>query len=251
MDLSALREAGLTEGETKVYCALLELGVSTTGPIVEKSGVARCIIYQILDKLAKKGLVTYIIKEKTKQYQAASPKNLLDYLARRKEEFEESNRKIEDMIPKLLAMQHAARPSEARIYMGFRGMISAHENIYQKLAKGEEYFFLGIPAEQEKQYHAYWKSDHAKRVKAGISCRLLFNANTSLSVLKNRNAYPNCDARLMPTDIDAPAWFMGYKDVAVIGLQSQNPITIEITNQEIASWFKAYFEEFWRRSQKP
>ncbi|MBS3167698.1 hypothetical protein J4216_01085 [Candidatus Woesearchaeota archaeon] len=45
MDIMILREAGLTEGEIKVYLALLELGTSTSGPIVEKSGVARSIIF--------------------------------------------------------------------------------------------------------------------------------------------------------------------------------------------------------------
>ena len=40
MEISALREAGLTDGETKIYLALLELGTSTTGPIIEKSKVS-------------------------------------------------------------------------------------------------------------------------------------------------------------------------------------------------------------------
>ena len=65
MDTSTLREAGLTEGEIKVYLALLELGSSTTGPIVDKSGISRSIIYQILEKLMEKGLVSFITKEKT------------------------------------------------------------------------------------------------------------------------------------------------------------------------------------------
>ena len=40
MDTFALKEAGLTDGEIKVYLALLELGSSTTGPVIEKSGIA-------------------------------------------------------------------------------------------------------------------------------------------------------------------------------------------------------------------
>ena len=66
MDTTSLREAGLTDGEIKVYLALLELGAATTGPIIEKSGIARSIIYQILDKLMQKGLVSMVMKDKTK-----------------------------------------------------------------------------------------------------------------------------------------------------------------------------------------
>ena len=245
-----LRDAGLTDGEAKVYLALLELGDSTTGPIVEKSGVARCIVYQLLERLAQKGLATYVIKEKTKHYQAASPQSLLDYIGRRKSKLEESGRKIEEMIPKLMALQQSASAPEARIYLGFRGMVSAHEKIYGKLSSGEEFYFLGIPAEQEEFYHSYWKQDHARRVKAGIKCRLLFQSGTDHKILKNRNSYKGCDARYMPKGVSAPAWIMGYKDVVVIGLQSDSPITIEIANRQIADSFKAYFEVFWKNSKK-
>ena len=73
MDISALKEAGLTDGETRTYLALLEVGSSTIGPVLKKSGVNRSIIYRIIEKLIKKGLVSYITKEKTKYYQAAPP----------------------------------------------------------------------------------------------------------------------------------------------------------------------------------
>ena len=52
----------------------------------------------------------------------------------------------------------------------------------------------------------------------------------------------------MPLPVKTPAWIMGYKDVTVIGLQSNDGMAIEIINQEIADSFKAYFEEFWKRS---
>ena len=54
MDNSILKDAGLTDGEAKVYISLLELGSSSTGPIMEKSRIARSIIYHILEKLNAK-----------------------------------------------------------------------------------------------------------------------------------------------------------------------------------------------------
>ena len=85
MNKQILKDAGLTEGEIKVYLALLELGDTTTGPLVDKSGVARSIVYQILERLIEKGLASYIVKDKTKYYQAADPNKLLDYAQKRKE----------------------------------------------------------------------------------------------------------------------------------------------------------------------
>tara|TARA_Y100000310_G_C20656794_1_gene802391 strand:- start:57 stop:815 length:759 start_codon:yes stop_codon:yes gene_type:complete len=249
MDISAIKEAGLTEGEAKVYLALLGLGPSTTGPIIEKSGVAKSIIYQLLEKLLQKGLVSYIIKEKTKYFQAAEPNKLIDYIEEREKELLDNKKKVEDILPQLILKQKEAKQSEAKIFEGFRGMITVHEHTYQKLKRGEEYFFLGIAPEQPKHFHAYWQRDHLRRTKAGIKCKLLFHSKTDPEILKNRNSYKLCDARYMPIAINTPAWFMGYKDVAVIGFPSSKPITLEIVNKEIADSFKAYFNEFWKKTK--
>jgi sugar-specific transcriptional regulator TrmB len=249
MELSALKEAGLTDGESRVYLALLELGPSTTGPIVDKSRVTKSIIYQLLDKLIEKGLVSYIIKEKTKHYQAAQPNKLLDYIEEREKQLLKNKDEIQKILPELLLKQQLAKSSEAQIYEGLRGIQTVHEKTYLRLKRGDEYFYLGVPSFQPKQYHLYWQRDHTRRVKAGIKCRLLFNKGTDKKIIQNRNSYPGADARYMPLDVVTPAWFCGYKDVTVIGLQSKNGLAIEIINQEIADSFKAYFDAFWKMSK--
>ena len=94
MDISTLKEAGLTDGEIKVYIAMLELGSSTTGPIIEKSGIARSIIYLILEKLMQKGLASFITKEKTKYFQAAEPQRILQYIGEREKRLKENKKKV-------------------------------------------------------------------------------------------------------------------------------------------------------------
>src|SRR3989344_4364273 len=249
MNISSLREAGLTEGEVKSYLALLEIGSSTTGPIIEKTGIARSIIYTILEKLIQKGLVSVIVKEKTKYFQAANPKKILDYLDEKEKKFEKNKKEIEELLPELLSKKQTKK-SETTMYFGLTGIRTAHENLYLKLGKDEEYYFLGIPAFQPEEQHMYWKRDHQRRIKSGIKCRLLFNKDTDPKVLKNRNSYKGSEARYMFTDIKTPAAFLIYKDTVTIILQHAETLSIEIVNQSIADSFKAYFEEFWRRSEK-
>ncbi|MFT7616279.1 MAG: sugar-specific transcriptional regulator TrmB [Candidatus Woesearchaeota archaeon] len=249
MNYIALQEAGLTSGEIKVYLALLELGISTTGPIVEKSKVARSIMYQILEKLIEKGIVSYITKEKTKYFTASDPSRLLDYIDDREKKLQKNKEIVKKLLPQLELLQKRVSQKSAAIFEGHKGMITVHDHTYNRLVRGEEYFYLGIPAEQPTHLHAAWHRDHKRRVKAGIRCKLLFNAQTSDEVLLSRNKYKNCDARRMPKGVDTPAWFMGYKDVAVIGFPSTNPVTIEIVHQEIADSFRAYFESFWKKAR--
>ena len=142
-----------------------------------------------------------------------------------------------------------SKKSEVNMYFGFKGIRTAHEHSYQKLKKGEEYCFLGGPSFQPKEQHIYWKKDHLKRIKLGITARLFFNRDTDRATLKNRNSYKGADVRYMPAGIKTPACFMTYKDTTVIILQHPTAIAVEIINQDITDSFQAYFEDFWKKSK--
>jgi sugar-specific transcriptional regulator TrmB len=250
MDTKALQNIGLTDGEIRVYLALIKLGPSTSGPIIDKSKVSGSKIYNILERLMQKGIVSYIIKDKTKYYQAEDPIKIKEYTDKREKEFQEQKQEIEKLIPDLqLQKQSEISKSEAQIYKGFKGVQTVVEHIYSKLKKGDMFYSMGIPSFQKDKYHSYWKKDHLKRVKAGIHCKMLFNTATSKEILKNRNKYKYAEARYMPIPIETAFWVLVYKNVAVLILQSDEGMAIEITNQQIAESFKQYFEAFWKLSK--
>jgi len=250
MNVELFQKAGLTEGETKVYLALLELGLTTSGHIVTRASIAKSMVYPILEKLIRKGLVSYIVKEKTKYFQAADPDKLLEYVDEKEDELDDVRKKIEDVLPSLLLKQKMSNKSEATMYLGIKGLRTCHEHFYKKLKKGEYYYYFGVPEYQPDEQHIYWKKDHIRRVKAGIRCQLLFNKGTNREILKNRNSFKGAEARYMPSDVKTPAAFMIYKDTTSIILQHPTPIAVEIINQEIADSFLEYFQEFWKRSKK-
>ena len=249
MDINALKEAGFTEGEIKVYLALLDLGDTTTGPIIEKSKISKSIVYQILNKLLEKGVVSIITREKTKHFQAANPERILDYIDEREIKLKETKKKIQKILPQLIAKQKSGDETKVKVFEGFKGMITAHTNLYNKVGAGEDVYYMGVSGNQPKYMHAYWLKDHRRREKLKIHFKALFQKGTNRKQLDDRNKFKYTDTRYMPIDINTPAWFFGYKDVAVIGLPAKKPISIEITNTEIADSFKAYFYEFWNKSE--
>ena len=251
MNTQTLQNIGLTDGEIRVYLALIKLGPSTSGPITDKSKVSTSKIYHILERLMQKGLVSYIIKEKTRYYQAEDPIKIKDYINKKEKEFQKQKIQVEKLIPELQLQKRLEKTkSEAQIYKGFKGIQTITEHIYSRLKRGDTFYDIGIPAFQEKKYHSYWQKDHRRRIKAGIKCQMLFNLSTPKEVLKNRNSFKGCDARYMPLPIETPSWILVYKDVSVIVLQSEEPIAIEIVNKEIAKSFKEYFNAFWKLSKK-
>lgn len=251
MDTTLLVKAGLTEGETKVYLAMLRSGLSTSGNIVNKSGIAKSMVYPILERLIQKGLVSFIIKEKTKYFQACDPERLIGFIEEKEKTLELTKGAVRKSLPELELLMKMAQKSEATIYLGNKGLRTAYEAVYKRLKRGECSYFLGVSAEQPKEQHIYWKKDHLKRIKAGLKMKALFNKDADPRILKDRNSYKDMEARYMPTDIKTPALFMTYKDTTVIMLQSPSVIAVEIVNQDIADSFQAYFDEFWRRSDRP
>ena len=69
-----LKQAGLTENESKVYLSLIDLGPSLAGQISRKTGLHRRTVYDTTEMLIQKGLVGYILKKQQKTVSSIKPK---------------------------------------------------------------------------------------------------------------------------------------------------------------------------------
>ena len=73
-----LEEFGLTETEEKVYLSLVKLGESPASEIIKKTQLHRTTIYDVLERLIEKGLISFVTKNKIKYYLTASPSKFED-----------------------------------------------------------------------------------------------------------------------------------------------------------------------------
>ena len=114
---------GLTEGESKAYLAMLETGSSTVGPIAKKSGISYSKIYEVLHRLMEKGIVSFIVKSKTKYFAAVKPDMLHKFLDRQAEEIEKNKDKLKKLIPELEKhTKFISEKQEAEIFVGLKGL---------------------------------------------------------------------------------------------------------------------------------
>src|SRR3989338_4398605 len=117
-----LKQIGLTEGESKVYLALLKIGSSKVGAIVRESGVSYSKIYEVLGRLIEKGLASFIIKEKTKYFQAVEPNRIKDFLDNQEKEILNNKKVLEKIMPQLNNLELGDKRSNAQIFMGLNGL---------------------------------------------------------------------------------------------------------------------------------
>ena len=123
MDVKLLHDIGLTDGETKVYLALISLGTTKTGPLASKAGVSSSKVYKILDRLIKKGLVGHATKGKVRHYSALEPKRVLNYIDEKEQELRKKREQLQKIIPELeLEQKLSENKPEAVIYEGFKAI---------------------------------------------------------------------------------------------------------------------------------
>jgi HTH-type transcriptional regulator, sugar sensing transcriptional regulator len=243
------REIGLTRSETSVYFSLLEIGSSTTGPIIKNAQIASGKAYIILEKLIEKGLVTYVIKSGTKHYQAKDPEQLLDYLEQKERKFKKNEEKIKEIIPKLkLKYESKKYKPIAEIYEGVSGFKTFYDSVLKELQKGDTIRLLGVPKEANERFQAYFIEWNKKRIKLGIKMQILYN-NDSRKFGYKREKMKLTEVKYMKEELETPAWIDIFKDYVVTINVHGTPICFLIKNPESAESYKKYFDLLWKQAK--
>jgi len=231
-----LEDIGLTNAEIKVYLALLELGTSTAGPIIEKSGQQSSVVHSALNSLVEKGLVSFILESQRRHYQAANPKHIVSFIDEKKERFEE-------MLPELLLKQQMAK--EKPEVVTFRGIKGIRQLLYELLeAGGKEHHTFGSTKESLMLGESWWVSYHKKRAAKGISAKLLFNK--SLASWKAETKYPKSEVRYTKEGFEPLTETIIRNDRIGIIIWTEKPIGIMIHNSIAAESYDKFFEMMWK-----
>jgi len=241
---SQLHQLGLTEGEAKVYEALLALGASTVGPVVKRSGVAYSNIYEILERLIEKGLVSFITKEKTKYFQAAEPGRLQEYLEKKEDEIKKNKSLLSDILPQIQELQKVAPKENAEIFIGLKGLMTAYENLSQGIKKNDKLYFFYMHDPKyyeisEKFYIKSWKLFKKLQITGyGIS-------NIEYKKTKLAESYPKF-IKQKYVDFPVPANIDLFRDKLLLISWGERPLGILIQSQQIVDTFKQYFDVVWK-----
>ena len=147
-ELKDLEKLGLTTGEAKVYAALLEIGQSTVGPLTKKAKVSPSNIYEILERLTKKGIVAMIIKNGTKQFKGVDPINLSKYLEKKQHELDEQKKALEEALPRIEALGKIHHSEDAQLFIGIRGLTAAYKELLKDATTKDENLWIYVHDEK-------------------------------------------------------------------------------------------------------
>ncbi|MEK6860108.1 MAG: helix-turn-helix domain-containing protein [Nanoarchaeota archaeon] len=232
-----LQELGLNRRESICYIALLELGSSKVGEILKKTEIPSSKIYEILEKLIKRGLVSYIVKNNVKHYQASNPSVLINYI-------EEKKKKIQEIVPILISKQKLSKKQTVEIYEGQKAIFSLLTNLIDNAKKNELYLVFSINEENKnEQANLFFRNITLRRKEKGLDVR----------VLKNINHYKkekHSKLKMKYTNFILPQGITIFRNCVILLSWVEQPVAIKIESDIYANQLRDFFSDLWKIAKK-
>ena len=243
MEIKLLEGIGLSEGETKVYLALIKLGTTKTGNLALQAGVSTSKVYKILNRLEKKGLTGHIIKNNVKHYRSLDPNRLIDYIDEKEKELIKKRELVKQLIPQIITEQkNKKKPTEATIYNGVKAITNIFKNILDELKVGETYYVIG--ASYIPEVRPFFNLHHKRRAQKGIKLKMLANHDTKDNLEKN--TYLKAEIKFLPQYLITNTEMVFYNNKLLMVLWTKEPYCFLIEDEEAVNSFRKYFYTFWK-----
>ena len=143
MDLENLKELNLSDGQIRVYSAVLELGTSNLNSIHEKTGIERRNIYDILNKLIERGFISYITEKGKRTYQCTHPNKILEEIHAK----QATLKRLEVEVPQIKSLFEFSKPEiKAEVYRGNESM----KALLNEALEYKETYWIGGNSDVEK-----------------------------------------------------------------------------------------------------
>jgi sugar-specific transcriptional regulator TrmB len=237
-----LKLLGLNDTDIKVYLTLLELGESLASQIAHKSRIPRASIYDILDRLIKEGLVSYIVKDFKKYFSAADPKTIVKNLDYKKE-------RIKEILPDLekIKSRLGKEATKVEVFEGKKGM----QTLLNMILEEKELFVLGgsrRTAEVMPYYMAKW---HKERARRRIHVKIIYNDTPEIrKSLKKAKKYLHAEKefeyKFLHISYLSSIMTIVFGNKVMLGVWHKEPSGILIESAEIAKTYKQYILDLWK-----
>lgn len=241
--LDDLISIGLTCGEARVFLTLLKLGSAKVGQIVKDSHVSYSKVYDVLDRLSAKGLVSHIILGNVRYYNAVEPYRLEEYIKSKEQEVRKQLETANKVIPELVKVANRNRQNDmAEIFVGDKGIRTAYE-ILLRDATSKDVLYYFYPFEG---YHPI-ASPFYSRLYLFQKQKKVQQRGIATSDFKKSKHYAEISkgVKMKFVNFPLPATMDIFKDKLLI-ISWENVVGILISSKEIAGHFRNYFNSIWK-----
>ncbi|HLC93329.1 MAG TPA: helix-turn-helix domain-containing protein [archaeon] len=241
MNASALEEFGLTKNESKVYFALLRLGSANSATLAQEAGVHRINVYDVLNSLVAKGVVSYMLEGKVRMFRCENPQRFRQIL-------EEKTAAIDSILPLLLKEFEGKRSGdEVTLLRGPNAKKAQFEEIIGRLKNGGK-IYVYMPSAysfiERRPFAMNLEKWYAQYKKHGIKAFIMLpdTKQARLRASKYKKFRGTVNYSFFNGLKFSPVTWNVAADLVFITIFTDPYFIIRIKSREIAESFKNNFE---------
>jgi len=240
MKLQELKVLGLTKGEIKVYTAVLDIGSSTINKIHEKTGLERRGIYDIINKLVEKALITYTIEKGKRNYHCSPPNRLREKADEKRQEIEN----FEKLIPKIEDAYKTSKPKVSfEIFRGKEGI----KTVFEDMLNHKNIYVIGGGFYIVRELPYYWPHYNKRRIKKKVTWHNLVRNELRYKIPDNKFV----KVKFLPKEFSGnPVVIITYGNKVANLSWKEEWFAFVIENKEIAENYKKYHQYLWNKVAK-
>lgn len=244
--LSALEKFGLSEKQSRVYLACLELGSAPAYDISIKADVPRTLTYDILERLIELTLVSFVYEGKKKYFRAAPPSKFHQILKEKK--FAVDN--VMKTLTTIYNYKPQKRRPHAHLFEGKQGIKTIYEDILKSNIK--EYLAIGCSGAAPKVLPYYLPGYYRRKAEQKIYLKLIFrDTKEARKRAENLKQTGYVEVRYIPEKYATPISIYVYGEKTAFLMWSKlEPLSFRIDCKYITEGFRNYLSAMWEGAKK-
>ena len=225
-----LMELGLTKAQATIYTAAAKLGTCTVKNIAKESGFHRTNIYDVLEQLKEKGLVTFFKEGKSIKYAISDPDNLHAYMNEKMEI-------LDSILPDLKKLQkQSGELIDVEVFKGKEGMKAVWRDILKENKPMYGYGVKGQFREQMPDFARWWLLQAKKQ---NLPYRAVYTEKENLPTYYTK-------IKFVSKELSSPVAVFIYADKVNINIWEPSLVAITIKSSLVAKMYKQHFYLLWK-----
>ena len=242
-----LQKIGLSEKEASVYLATLRLGKSSVQAIAKEAKINRGTTYNIINSLAKKGLMSSYQESKKQYFFAESPDQLELLFKQQLEEIEHNRKRLKELLPEMKQMDNKEKDKPVvRYFEGKNGIRAMVEDMFN-VKKGTEVLMIYPYDEMSKNFSdnelLSWRK---KRISRDIKVKAFYTRKGDEGI----NSQNSVSKKLSIEEFVVESDIAVYENRVRMASFGDKSVGIIIENKNIAETLKTLFKLAWKDSLK-
>jgi sugar-specific transcriptional regulator TrmB len=246
--MEILKEIGLSENEVKIYLYLLKAGAKSAYEIGKHTGIYRVHVYDKLEQLSEKGLVSHIYEGAKKHYKATNPERIGEIVEERLLEIKKQEKEVKEKIKELKKIQNiGGADTSAEIFRGKEGIKFMLKDI---IKTRKEVLISGINDAKYDELLGDWMEQYFRDLR-NYMVKERFLTTQSKEIFKySKKDAPTTTYRYLESDEYNPTNTFIYGDKVVI-VCWETPVTaVMIKNKKLAKTYRQQFEQLWKNAKR-